>query len=247
MIDELRAQALLGPIRGEPAVDRERLADVLLGLSRVAVDDPDGGVDRPQPADRRRRGADRRRRARRGGSCELRLSTRRTSARSSTRAASSSRARARTRASSASSHSTTSFAVATRARSSPRTSKAARCSASTRCGRSRRSRAAWPISCSCARLPPRTSRCCKACAARGVRAAFVTSAGYGEAGAGRRGGAAPSSSAVANELGILLAGPNGQGLVSTPARLLRADRRALSARGTHRPREPERQPRVRAR
>ena len=68
MIDELRAQALLGPFRGEPAVDRERLADVLLGLSRVAADDPDGGVDRPQPTDRRRRGADRRRRARRGAS-----------------------------------------------------------------------------------------------------------------------------------------------------------------------------------
>ena len=40
MIDELRAQALLGPMRGEPAVDRERLADVLLGLSEVAADDP---------------------------------------------------------------------------------------------------------------------------------------------------------------------------------------------------------------
>jgi succinyl-CoA synthetase beta subunit len=40
MIEELRAQALLGPMRGEPPVDRERLADVLLGLSRVAADDP---------------------------------------------------------------------------------------------------------------------------------------------------------------------------------------------------------------
>ena len=40
MIDELRAQALLGPMRGEPPVDRERLARVLLGLSRVAADDP---------------------------------------------------------------------------------------------------------------------------------------------------------------------------------------------------------------
>ena len=30
MIDELRAQALLGPLRGEPPVDRERLAGVLL-------------------------------------------------------------------------------------------------------------------------------------------------------------------------------------------------------------------------
>jgi acetyl-CoA synthetase (ADP-forming) len=40
MIDELRTQALLGPFRGEPAVDRERLTDVLVGLSDVArVDD----------------------------------------------------------------------------------------------------------------------------------------------------------------------------------------------------------------
>ncbi|MGZ4785617.1 MAG: acetate--CoA ligase family protein [Acidimicrobiales bacterium] len=37
MIDELRTQALLGPFRGEPAVERERLADVLLGLSRAAI------------------------------------------------------------------------------------------------------------------------------------------------------------------------------------------------------------------
>ncbi len=55
-------------------------------------------------------------------------------------------------------------------------------------------------------------------ARRGVRAAFVTSAGYGEAGeAGRA--AERSLVAVADECGILLAGPNGQGLVSTPARL----------------------------
>ncbi len=40
MIDDLRGQALLGALRGEPAVDRERLADVLLGLSDAAVADP---------------------------------------------------------------------------------------------------------------------------------------------------------------------------------------------------------------
>jgi acetyl-CoA synthetase (ADP-forming) len=46
MIDDLNAQALLGPFRGEPPVDRERLADVLLGLSRVAQARPDvGAVD----------------------------------------------------------------------------------------------------------------------------------------------------------------------------------------------------------
>ena len=58
----------------------------------------------------------------------------------------------------------------------------------------------------------------KSCAARGVRAAFVTSAGYAEAGGdGER--AQRELVAAAEEAGILLAGPNGQGLVSTPARL----------------------------
>jgi acetyl-CoA synthetase (ADP-forming) len=40
MIDDLAAQALLGPFRGEPAVDRERVVDVLVGLSQVAESDP---------------------------------------------------------------------------------------------------------------------------------------------------------------------------------------------------------------
>jgi acetyl-CoA synthetase (ADP-forming) len=58
----------------------------------------------------------------------------------------------------------------------------------------------------------------RACARRGVRAAFLTSAGYGEAGdAGLR--AQHELVALADELGLLLAGPNGQGIVSTPARL----------------------------
>ncbi|HEU0171150.1 MAG TPA: acetate--CoA ligase family protein [Acidimicrobiales bacterium] len=37
MIDDLALQALLGPFRGEPAVDREAVADVLLGLSEAAA------------------------------------------------------------------------------------------------------------------------------------------------------------------------------------------------------------------
>jgi acetyltransferase len=54
------------------------------------------------------------------------------------------------------------------------------------------------------------------CAAKGVRAAFLTSAGYGEA--GPEGKAAQDELVrVANELDILLAGPNGQGVISTPA------------------------------
>ena len=40
MLDDLQMQALLGPFRGEAAVDRERLIAVLLGLSRAAQDDP---------------------------------------------------------------------------------------------------------------------------------------------------------------------------------------------------------------
>ena len=58
----------------------------------------------------------------------------------------------------------------------------------------------------------------RACAAKGVKAAFVTSAGYGEAGAAGR-VAEAELVALAAELGILLAGPNGQGLVSTPVNL----------------------------
>jgi acetyltransferase len=58
----------------------------------------------------------------------------------------------------------------------------------------------------------------RACAEKGIRAAFITSAGYGEAGEeGRK--AEDDLVALADELGILLAGPNGQGVVSTPARL----------------------------
>ena len=58
----------------------------------------------------------------------------------------------------------------------------------------------------------------RACAAKGVRAAFLTSAGYGEAGAAGR-QAELELVALADELGILLAGPNGQGVVSTPVSL----------------------------
>ena len=58
----------------------------------------------------------------------------------------------------------------------------------------------------------------RACAAKGITAAFLTSAGYGEAGdEGREAEAALV--ALADELGMLLAGPNGQGVVSTPVDL----------------------------
>jgi len=54
----------------------------------------------------------------------------------------------------------------------------------------------------------------RACRARGVRAAFIASAGYGEAGEeGKK--AERELVALANDLGMLVAGPNGQGVIST--------------------------------
>jgi acetyltransferase len=55
----------------------------------------------------------------------------------------------------------------------------------------------------------------RACAKKGVRAAFVASGGYGEAGETGR-ALERELVSVANALGILLAGPNGQGVISTP-------------------------------
>jgi acetyltransferase len=58
----------------------------------------------------------------------------------------------------------------------------------------------------------------RACAERGVRAAFLTSGGYAEAGdVGRA--AEARLVALASELDLLVAGPNGQGIVSTPVGL----------------------------
>jgi acetyltransferase len=58
----------------------------------------------------------------------------------------------------------------------------------------------------------------RACARKGVRAAFVMTSGYAETGDdGRR--AEAELEAVAERAGILLAGPNGQGIVSTPSSL----------------------------
>lgn len=58
----------------------------------------------------------------------------------------------------------------------------------------------------------------RACAAKGVKAAFIASAGYGEAGDEGR-AAQDDLVRIATELGILIAGPNGQGVVSTPSSL----------------------------
>ncbi len=58
----------------------------------------------------------------------------------------------------------------------------------------------------------------RACAARGIKAAFITSAGYAEA--DEAGGKLQADLlALAQDLDIVIAGPNGQGLVSTPSSL----------------------------
>ncbi|MEJ7721358.1 MAG: CoA-binding protein [Ilumatobacteraceae bacterium] len=83
----------------------------------------------------------------------------------------------------------------------------------------------------------------RACAAKGIRAAFLTSAGFAEA--GDEGIAAQAELvALSGELGMLLVGPNGQGVVSTPGRPVRPDRRPVPATGSDRRRQPERQLRV---
>ncbi len=63
--------------------------------------------------------------------------------------------------------------------------------------------------------PPRVNvEVLRACAKQGVRAAFVAAGGYREAGA--EGAALERAlAAAADELGLLLAGPNGQGVIST--------------------------------
>ena len=58
----------------------------------------------------------------------------------------------------------------------------------------------------------------RAAAAKGVRAAFLTTAGYGESDAQGRLDE-DELIELCDRLGILLAGPNGQGVVSTPSRL----------------------------
>lgn len=58
----------------------------------------------------------------------------------------------------------------------------------------------------------------RTCASKGVKAAFLTTAGYGEIGEeGKK--AERELMALCDELGILLLGPNGQGVISTPAQM----------------------------
>ena len=98
-------------------------------------------------------------------------------------------------------------------------------------------------SCSCARPRRPTSTCCARARSGASAPRSSRAAGYGEAGrTGRR--AERELVELADELGILLAGPNGQGVVSTPARLCAQIVAPYPPAGPHRDREPVGQLRV---
>ena len=229
MIDQLATQRLLESFRGEAPVDRVALAEILVGLGRVGAERPDVDSVDVNPLIVTPGGhADRRRRARRAG--------RRADGdavapmRADRPTAEQFRALFEPRGvlvAGASSH-PGKFGFVVAAQPARQRLPRAPCSAPT-C-RARRSSASAPSptspTCPTAQIDlvfvctPASANpgLLRACAAKGVKAAFLTSAGYGEAGEdGRR--AEAELVALADELGILLAGPNGQGVVSTPVSL----------------------------
>ena len=211
-----RRQALLGPVRGEPAVDRDAVRDVLLALcarsrrpspASSSVDVNPLVVDGGRPVGGRRAG--------RGASASNR-------ARPALRAARHRRG-GRVRAipgSSGSWRCTTSSLRATRARCTPTNLEGGELLGLPVATSVDDLPAGVPsTSCSCARRRARTTSSSGACARQGVRAAFVASAGYGEAGADGRARPGRARRPRRASSASLLAGPNGQGVVSTPASL----------------------------
>ena len=83
----------------------------------------------------------------------------------------------------------------------------------------------------------------RACAKKGVKAAFVASAGYGEAGEEGR-ALQRELVATADELGMVMTGPNGQGVISTPRSMCAQIVAPYPPAGLDLDREPEREPRV---
>lgn len=232
LVDDLSSQALLGPVRAEPAVDRSKLVDVLVGLGRAVADDgsirsvdlnplvvADGvpvAVDALVEVDGWGPAGERGRRAERGAA-------------GSGASEEGFRALFEPRGvvvAGASSHpGKFGFAALHNVLAS---GYRGRVFATNREGgevlgvQTLRSVDELPagqadlvVVCTPAGANAEVLR---GCAAKGVRAAFVTSAGYREAGAAGR-EAEAELVALADELGVLLAGPNGQGLVSTPSAL----------------------------
>ena len=229
MIDDLRTQALLGPFRGEAAVDRDALASALVALGRVITErddvasvdvnpliiDADGAPVAVDALVELRRADHGDRTPSPPAAADSRAVRRPVRA----RGVSSSPGRRRTRASSGSCRCTTCWPPGM-----PGPSTAPTCTARVVLGvQTVADVAEIPDGAARPRLRVHAAGrqrapCSRACAAKGIKAAFVTSAGYGEAGpAGKR--AEDELVDLADELGILLAGPNGQGVVSTPASL----------------------------
>jgi acetyltransferase len=235
MIDDLATQRLLGPFRGEPAVDREALARVLVGLSRVAVEEPDVVavdvnpllISEGIPT-----------------AVDALVETRDTATDDGAAATTATSATHEGKAHADATMFTALFepkgVIVAGASSHPgkfgfvalhnllSAGYAGAVAATNLEGGSVlgietvRDIAALAddtydlvVVCTPAAANPDLLR---ACAAKGVRAAFVTSAGYAEAGEPGR-AAEAELVALARELGMLLAGPNGQGVVSTPASL----------------------------
>ena len=126
--------------------------------------------------------------------------------------------------------------TSTRRRSDPRRHRARRRSRrARRCGRPR------------VRVHARSSvnvDVLRDCARQGVRAAFVMTGGYAETGDAGRARRARAGRRRRRALGLLLAGPNGQGIVSTPSSLCAQMVAPYPPRGPDRRREPVRQHRV---
>ena len=233
MIDDLATQPLLGPFRGEPAVDRLALVDVLVALSagggrRAAPSAPPTSTRSswstagPSPSTPSWRCGDGRRTGDHpGGPVPGAVRAPR---------ASSSPAPRPIRASSGSSPCTTSSPPATTGRSTPPTARATRCSACPACRTSRTCPRAPPTSSSCARRRRATPSCCAWRPRRGsARRSSRRPATARRGSEGRR--AQEELAALADDLGMLIVGPNGQGVVSTPVEPVRPDRGARTRRG----------------
>jgi acetyltransferase len=228
MIGGLRTQALLGPFRGEPALDREALADVLVALGRVAAERPDvASVDlnplivrdgRPVAVD---------------ALVELAAGAAAAPARSASARPAFDAARVRERfqplfhprgivVAGVSSHpgkfGFVAFHNLLRCGYRGRIFPVKRDGEPVLGQRTWRDVAEIPDGAAdlvfvCTPLEANIALL-EACAKKGVRAAFVASGGYGEQGAEGK-ARERELVAAADRLGILLAGPNGQGVIST--------------------------------
>ncbi len=234
MVDGLETQALMGPFRGEPAVDREALCDVLLGLSAAAEGDPGiASIDlnplivvdgRPIAVDALvERSDDPMLHADRGAGSGTAADGRPAPTAEQFRALFEPRGVIVAGASThpgkfgfVSLHNILASGYAGRVFATNRDgAEVLGVQSVTDIDQVPDGEADLVFVCTPAAANPDLLR---AAAAKGVRAAFVTSAGYGEAGEEGR-TAQDELVALCDELGMLLAGPNGQGVVSTPVSL----------------------------